>query len=92
MSKSNNFLAGVSGRFRKLRQANTFNIFMILLGMCLIMSFAAGSKFLSVSNITSVVRQFSFYAIMSIGMVMVILTGGIDLSVGSIFAFSGVIT
>ncbi|MDD4080486.1 MAG: ABC transporter permease [Eubacteriales bacterium] len=92
MSKSNNFGAGVPGLFRKLRQASTFNIFMILLGMCLIMTFAAGNKFLSVSNITSVVRQFSFYAIMSIGMVLVILTGGIDLSVGSVFAFSGVIS
>jgi len=39
-----------------------------------------------------VVRQFSFYAIMATGMLLVIVTGGIDLSVGSVFAFSGIIS
>jgi ribose transport system permease protein len=78
--------------FRKLRKANTFNIFLILLGMCLILTLTAGKKFLSISNIASVVRQFSFFAIMSIGIVPVIITGGIDLSVGSVFAFSGIIS
>lgn len=45
--------------------------------------------FLTVSNLTNVVRQFSMIAIISVGMTMVIITGGIDLSVGSIVALTG---
>jgi len=47
--------------------------------------------FLSWTNILNVVRQSSIYGIMAIGMTFVILTGGIDLSVGSILAFSGAV-
>lgn len=46
-------------------------------------------KFLTVSNITNVFTQVSVNAIISIGMTFVILTGGIDLSVGSTLAISG---
>ncbi|NLF26947.1 MAG: ABC transporter permease [Clostridiales bacterium] len=83
---------GAGARFRALRQTSIFNIFLILLGMCVILTVAVGNKFLSVTNIMSVVRQFSFYAIMATGMLLVIVTGGIDLSVGSVFAFSGIIS
>ena len=84
--------AGFSSRLRKIRSASTFNIFLILIGMCLLLTLSVQNKFLSVSNLTSIIRQFSFIAIMAIGMVMVIITGGIDLSVGSVFAFAGVVT
>ena len=76
---------------RRVRQSSIFNIVLILVGMCVLLSLAVGNKFLSMTNITSVVRQFSFYAIMAIGMLLVIITGGIDLSVGSVFAFSSII-
>ncbi|SFD47134.1 ABC transporter permease [Clostridium uliginosum] len=46
-------------------------------------------RFLSVSNITNVLTQVSVNAIIAIGMTFVILTGGIDLSVGSTLAISG---
>lgn len=49
-------------------------------------------RFLSVSNFTNVLRQTSINAIIAVGLTFVILTGGIDLSVGSIFAFSSAIT
>jgi len=47
--------------------------------------------FLTIPNLLNVVRQVSIIAIVSFGMTMVILTGGIDLSVGSMLAFSGAI-
>lgn len=49
-------------------------------------------RFLTVDNLLNVTRQVSINAIISVGMTLVILTGGIDLSVGSILAFSGSIT
>ena len=71
--------------------SNVIGILAILIVMCAGLTIAVGNKFLSTSNIISVVRQFSFYGILAIGMCMVIITAGIDLSVGSVFALSGVI-
>lgn len=48
-------------------------------------------RFLTMSNLLNVFRQTSVNAIIAVGMTFVILTGGIDLSVGSIFAFSGAV-
>jgi ribose transport system permease protein len=47
--------------------------------------------FLSVNNGLTVLLQTSVIALLAIGMTMVIITGGIDLSVGSILALSGVV-
>ncbi|WYQ41848.1 ribose ABC transporter permease [Bacillus sp. FSL W7-1321] len=48
--------------------------------------------FLSASNLLNVLRQVSINALIAFGMTFVILTGGIDLSVGAILAFSGAVT
>src|SRR5205823_7189795 len=48
-----------------------------------------GSRiFLQAGNLTDILRQISLIGIMSVAMTFVILTGGIDLSVGSILALS----
>jgi ribose transport system permease protein len=49
-------------------------------------------NFLKKENLLNVMKQISVVAIIAIGMTMVIITAGIDLSVGSLIAFSGVIT
>jgi ribose/xylose/arabinose/galactoside ABC-type transport system permease subunit len=48
------------------------------------------SEFLSVGNLSLVARGFSFVAIAAIGQALVIMTGGIDLSVGSVMGLAGV--
>lgn len=48
-------------------------------------------RFLTRSNLFNVLRQTSLNAIIAVGMTFVILTGGIDLSVGSILAFSSAV-
>ncbi|HEV8537787.1 MAG TPA: ABC transporter permease [Bacteroidota bacterium] len=50
------------------------------------------STFLNWSNITQVVRAVSFIAIMVVGQAVIIIAGGIDLSVGSILGLSAVVT
>jgi ribose transport system permease protein len=59
-----------------------------LLILCIIISFIT-PRFLSIANIKNVLTQVSVNAVIAIGMSFVILTGGIDLSVGSILAVSG---
>ncbi|MBB5179667.1 ribose transport system permease protein [Planomicrobium koreense] len=48
--------------------------------------------FLSMNNLLNVLRQVSFNALIAFGMTFVILTGGIDLSVGSILALTGAVS
>lgn len=48
-------------------------------------------RFLSSLNLFNVMRQVSIFGILAIGMTLVILTRGIDLSVGSMLAFSGLV-
>lgn len=50
------------------------------------------SRFLSASNLRNVADQVAVTAIIAIGMTLVILTGGIDLSIGSLVALSAVVT
>jgi len=50
------------------------------------------STFLNWSNLSQVIRALSFIAIMGVGQAVVIITGGIDLSVGSVLGLSGVVT
>lgn len=49
-------------------------------------------SFWSADNLLNITRQMSINAIIAAGMTLVILTGGIDLSVGSILAFVGIVT
>ena len=67
-----------------------FGIAFALLVICTFLSIAS-SNFLTVENIINVLRQVSINGILAIGMTFVVITGGIDLSVGSLVAFSGVI-
>ncbi|MFM1654662.1 ABC transporter permease [Brevibacillus sp. B_LB10_24] len=62
------------------------------LALIVIVLSVVSDNFLTVSNIFNVLRQISINALIAFGMTFVILTGGIDLSVGSILALSGAIT
>ena len=46
--------------------------------------------FLTVQNLSSVARQSAVITVMSLGMTLVMISGGIDLSVGSVMAFAGI--
>ncbi len=61
-----------------------------LLIFTIIISFM-NDRFLTLSNVLNVLRQTSINSIIAAGMTFVILTGGIDLSVGSTLAFSGAV-
>ncbi len=61
----------------------------VLIVIVIAMSIAR-PEFLSSDNILNVLRQIAVNAVLAFGMTFVIITGGIDLSVGSILAVSGV--
>jgi inositol transport system permease protein len=70
-----------------LRQYGIFLAFMLI---CSFLSYAS-SQFLTVSNWTIIITQVSINALLAFGVTFVIITGGIDLSVGSIVAVAGVV-
>ncbi|MFT3887945.1 MAG: ribose ABC transporter permease [Arachnia sp.] len=72
--------------FSNLRQ---FALIAALLLVVIAFTFAS-EHFLTVNNLMNVVRQMSVTTIVAVGMTFVIISGGIDLSVGAIVAFSGV--
>jgi ribose/xylose/arabinose/galactoside ABC-type transport system permease subunit len=63
----------------------------VVLAILVVVGTVAFPTFSSVSNITNIATQSSFLVIVSVGMTFVILTGGIDLSVGSVYALGGVL-
>lgn len=67
-----------------------YGILIAFVLMLVVLTFLSDS-FLTVSNLLNVARQVSINAIIAAGMTFVILTAGIDLSVGSALAFSGAI-
>ena len=64
---------------------------LIALVLMIVVMMLLSDKFLTVDNAWNVMRQISVNVCISVGMTLVILTGGIDLSVGSILAFSGAV-
>ncbi|MBS1724829.1 MAG: ABC transporter permease [Armatimonadetes bacterium] len=80
-----------------------FGLAVVILLLTIVIASRAGShvdrvsgatvnSFLNPSTLVQVLTDTSFFAILGTGIAMVILTGGIDLSVGSTYALSGVLT
>lgn len=67
-----------------------YGLMLSLLVLVLGLTYAT-DRFFTVDNLTNVLRQASINGIISIGMMMVILTRGIDLSVGSILALATIV-
>ncbi len=68
-----------------------FQSLLALLLMVIVFSVWKTDEFCTTSNLWVVMRQISVNTCLSVGMTLVILTGGIDLSVGSVLALSGVV-
>jgi ribose transport system permease protein len=64
--------------------------FILLVLLCVVVSIL-NPQFLSLTNLQNTARLIGAYGIFSIGLGIVIITGGIDLSVGSLFALLGVL-
>ena len=71
-----------------ITEYNTVWIFLVML----LVSALVSDAFFTANNLSNLVRQVAPVGIISMGMLLVILTGGIDLSVGSVVAMIGVLT
>ncbi|MEO5712559.1 MAG: ABC transporter permease [Luteolibacter sp.] len=65
-------------------------IFSLLIVLCIVTA-SINPRFLSQTNLTNMANLIGLFGVFSIGLGLVIITGGIDLSVGSMFALCGVL-
>lgn len=84
----------MSGKAKRTqRRNNTLDLrFLSLCAIAVVLAIVFGmlnNNFFGINNLTNIIRQSAVLAILSIGMTFVILTGGIDLSVGSNLALGG---
>lgn len=77
-------------RFERRVILQRFGLLFSFLLLALALSLLS-NRFLQPANLVNILRQASINGIVAVGMTLVILTGGIDLSVGSILALSAVI-
>jgi ribose transport system permease protein len=81
----------LSAGIQKTARSQVIGILGILIVLCIVLRIACPTTFLTSDNLFSVARQFSYIAVTAIGELMVIITGGIDLSVGSIMGFGAIL-
>ncbi len=73
-----------------LMSRQAFWVFLALVAACLFLTFATNS-FATPSNLFNITRNFTFTAVIALGMTIVIISGGIDLSVGSVLCLCSMI-
>ena len=76
-------------RLERLRSRSLLWIIFVAALMMVILSFSS-PYFMTLGNMTNLMKQVSIVAILAAGQAIVIISGGIDLSVGSILALSAV--
>ena len=96
MSAATSSNAPRSGQLKKLfgggmSNIRQFGILFSLIAIILFFNWKTDGLTLSPGNVINLVSQYSYILILAIGMVMVIIAGHIDLSVGSIAAFAGIV-
>ena len=64
----------------------------VLVVIVIFFTITGGSKFLSASNFSLISQNIAVWAVIGVGMTFVIITSGIDLSVGSVLVFSSVVS
>src|SRR3954466_4670109 len=74
---------------RNLRQSGIYVAFVVIVALVAILTSGLS---LNPTNVTNIILQYSYVLILAIGMVIVIIAGHIDLSVGSVVALTGAVS
>ncbi len=79
------------GILTRIVRVQAFQILLVLIAIWLVFAALEPNTFASVGNMRLIVQNASILAILGVGMTFVIITAGIDLSIGSVMVFSGVV-
>ena len=90
MEKDFTLIKGESYGGIRIRNFGKYVLLIVLVAICIALSMTT-SRFFTVQNLMIIVTQVSINALLAFGVTFVIITGGIDLSIGSIVAVTGVV-
>ena len=91
MKETDSEAVGADFGFARLVRARETGVFLALVVLCAYLSLTTES-FLTPTNLLNVGRQISLLGIMAVGMTFVLISGEVDLSIGSNYAFAGLTT
>jgi ribose transport system permease protein len=77
--------------WRRITRVQAAQIVMVLIAICIVFSVMAPEAFPTVFNLRSIIVNTSIFAVLGVGATLVIITAGIDLSIGSVLIFSSVV-
>src|SRR5436190_16358890 len=83
---------GSVGRARRVMKSASAGVLLGLVLVALLFVVLVGPQFIRPANLELMARQTAIVCVAALGMTMVIISGGIDLSVGSVIALSTVVT
>ncbi len=73
---------------RRMRLVDKYGVFAVVVLMMIVLTILAPDIFPTAQNLTNILRQIAMNALLALGLYIVIMTAGIDLSVGSIMALA----
>lgn len=74
-----------------LANIREIGLIIVIIGIMIFAQIRSGGSFLTLENLNDMIVETSILAILAVGMMMVIITGGIDLSIGATMALSGMV-
>ncbi len=76
----------------ELLRSRETSLLLVMVLLCAVIQWRSGGRFLTANVITQLTQNYSYIGVMSFGMLLVLLIGGIDISVGATVALSGMST
>ena len=80
------------GKIAELLRSREASLMLVMILLCALIQWRSGGKFLSSIVINQLTQNYAYTAVMAFGMLLVLLIGGIDISVGATLALSGMAT
>lgn len=81
-----------SGKLNDLLRSREASLLLVLILLCAVIEWRSGGKFLSGTVVSQLMQNYAYIMVLSFGMLLVLLIGGIDISIGATVALSGMST
>ncbi len=80
------------GRLGEVLRSRESSLLLVMVLLCGLIQWRSGGKFLTGTVISQITQNYAYIAVLSFGMLLVLLIGGIDISIGASVALSGMST
>lgn len=81
-----------NSKFNELLRSRESSLLLVMILLCAVIQWRSGGKFLTPTVISQLTQNYAYTAVLAFGMLLVLLIGGIDISIGATLALSGMST